>query len=494
MRRLAAACLLAAGVVTAADMPQTPEQWRRAASADIEAAYQITQENHPGTYDPANPGFATRLDEARKAGLQLAAQVRDGAGYQAALLRFNTVIHDGHAGVAFTMPPAVEWRWPGFVAAWRGDSMYVYATVPGGPAAGSRIDACDGASIVTLAQTNVFAFQGRSDEPGNWWTEAPDVFVDKGNPFIERPQVCTFTLDGKQFSMTLAWSQYTNEMLQWRQQSYNGTTLPVGLSEPRPRLHWAAMPEFQPDEAQRTAYRAMSAELRAHPQRYQQADAVVIDLRGNHGGSSLWSLDFAGALWGDAEMARRDQQRMGKQQVWWRVSPGNVAHVRWMVGILKEQGNAEVAEGINALANVMQGALERGEKFYVTGAGAADAAGATSASAAKPPNEAGPPAFNRPEYVIVPGQCASACLDAVDYFTMFPNTKLIGAPSSADSNYMEVRYQSLVSGAAKAVIPNKVYVGRPRAAGQFYTPQIVVRDLEWSTENFLNIIEADLKR
>jgi hypothetical protein len=82
----------------------------------------------------------------------------------------------------------------------------------------------------------------------------------------------------------------------------------------------------------------------------------------------------------------------------------------------------------------------------------------------------------------------------VDYFTMFPNTKLIGAPSSADSNYMEVRYQSLVSGAAKAVIPNKVYVGRPRAAGQFYTPQIVVRDLEWSTENFLNIIEADLKR
>jgi hypothetical protein len=61
-----------------------------------------------------------------------------------------------------------------------------------------------------------------------------------------------------------------------------------------------------------------------------------------------------------------------------------------------------VAEGINALANVMQEALERGEKFYVTGAGAADAAGATSASAAKRPNEAGPPAFNRPVYVIVP--------------------------------------------------------------------------------------------
>jgi len=97
-------------------------------------------------------------------------------------------------------------------------------------------------------------------------------------------------------------------------------------------------------------------------------------------------------------------------------------------------------------------------------------------------------------YVIVPGQCVSACLDALDYFTMFPNTKLIGAPSSADSTYMEVRYQMLESGLAKVVIPNKIYVGRPRAAGQFYLPQISVNDLVWSTETFLKVIEADLKR
>ncbi len=286
--------------------------------------------------------------------------------------------------------------------------------------------------------------------------------------------------------MTLAWSPYTNDMLRWRQQSYNGTTLPVGLSEPRPHLYWAALPEFQPDEAQRAAYRAMSAELRAHPQRYRQADAVVIDLRGNHGGSSLWSLDFAKALWGDDEVARRDRQRMGKQQVWWRTSSGNVVHVRWLVGMLKEQGNVETAEDINRLANAMQQALDRGDKFYVSNA-------ATSGVRATHAADAAPPLFNRPVYVIVPGQCVSACLDALDYFTMFPNTKLIGAPSSADTNYMEVRYQSLDSGLAKVVIPNKVYVGRPRAAGQFYTPQIEVHDLEWSTENFLKVIEADLK-
>jgi hypothetical protein len=88
----------------------------------------------------------------------------------------------------------------------------------------------------------------------------------------------------------------------------------------------------------------------------------------------------------------------------------------------------------------------------------------------------------------------SACLDALDYFTMFPNTKLIGAPSSADTTYMEVRYQPLDSGLARVVIPTKVYVGRPRAAGQFYTPHITVSDLDWSTASFLKAIEADLKR
>ncbi|HEX5343448.1 MAG TPA: S41 family peptidase [Duganella sp.] len=489
MRRLAAACLLAAGAAMAVEVPQSAAQWQNSAAADIEAAYQLLLDNHPGTYDPANPDFASRLAGARKAGLQLAAQVLDGAGYQAALSRFNAALHDGHAGVVFLAPSSVQWRWPGFVAVWRGDGMYVYASVPGGPAAGSRVESCDGLPIARVVESNVFAFQGRADEPGNWWAEAADVFVDKGNPFIQLPRVCSFSLKGQPFSMTLAWSAYTDEMLRWRRLSYNGDVLPVGLSEPRSRLYWAAMPEFQPDQAQRAAYRVMSAELREHPERYQQADAMVIDLRGNHGGSSMWSLDFASALWGDEEVARRDAARTGAQQVWWRASTGNVKHVRWLVGMLKEQGNAQQAVSINAVADAMQQALEAGERFFVSGARKPDVASNAAAAAT-----AARPAFTRPVYVIVPGQCVSACLDALDYFTMFPNTKLVGAPSSADSTYMEVRYQPLDSGLARVVIPTKVYVGRPRSAGQFYTPHITVSDLDWSTTNFLTAIEADLKR
>jgi hypothetical protein len=85
-----------------------------------------------------------------------------------------------------------------------------------------------------------------------------------------------------------------------------------------------------------------------------------------------------------------------------------------------------------------------------------------------------------------------ACLDALDYFTVFPNVKLIGAPSSADSTYMEVRLQPLASGLASVIVPVKMYVGRARAAGQVYTPAIEVDELSWSTQAFLKVIEADL--
>jgi hypothetical protein len=97
-------------------------------------------------------------------------------------------------------------------------------------------------------------------------------------------------------------------------------------------------------------------------------------------------------------------------------------------------------------------------------------------------------------YVIVPGQCASACLDAVDTFTRFPNTKLIGAPSSADSTYMEVRTQKVASGLALVLIPNKMYVNRPRANGQGYVPAIYVNDPVWSVDVFRKVVEDDLAR
>jgi len=103
-----------------------------------------------------------------------------------------------------------------------------------------------------------------------------------------------------------------------------------------------------------------------------------------------------------------------------------------------------------------------------------------------------PAPFTRPVYVIVPGNCASACLDAIDYFKLFPNTKLVGAPSSADSTYMDVRTEKLPGGLAQVLVPTRLYVNRPRANGEFYRPDIPVTTLRWTTTGFLDVVERDL--
>jgi hypothetical protein len=134
----------------------------------------------------------------------------------------------------------------------------------------------------------------------------------------------------------------------------------------------------------------------------------------------------------------------------------------------------------------MRAALARGEEFFVqrNTAPVMPDTGASKEGMARTP----------PVYVIVPGGCASACLDALDLFTRFPNTVLIGAPSSGDSPYMEARSELLPSRQGYVIIPMKAWVHRPRGSGEFYSPDIEVLAVDWSTAAFRDAIERDLRQ
>lgn len=489
---LAGLSLIGATPTWAADSPaqpapQTAADWQHTATKDIEAAYQLTWDNHPGTVDPRNPGFRHKLKQARDRGLALATKVNSSAGYEAALQAFSNTLQDGHAGVVPRLPEGQEAKaqWPGFITVWRGQGLFVYASKPGGPTVGAEVLGCDGQSIRHLIEQNVFTFNGRVGEAGHWWVRARQVLIDKGNPFIQRPQQCNFRSLGEDSSQSLVWQDLDAQGQAWLEASYNGPALPVGLSEPRPGLLWMAMPSFQPDEAERARYDSVNQQIKAQAQGIAAADAMVIDLRDNQGGSSTWSLNFARALWGEAEVDRRMDAYNAKTEVWWRASPGNAAYLHQLQEQLRQQGQLELLPWLSSVEQGMERAKLRKKDFYVeknnderSGPRVTKRQGAL---------------FNKPVYVIVPGQCASACLDALDVFTRFPNTRLIGAPSAADSTYMEVRTQTLPSGMGLVIIPNKVYVNRPRANGETYRPAIEVLTLAWSQADFQQVIEQDLR-
>lgn len=470
--------------------PVQPEpDWRGLAQQDVRAAYDIFADSHPGMHDPTNRGFPALLARARDQALAAAARGNGRRGYVEALGAFSAELSDGHALIYATQPPGTprgETRWPGFVAAWRGDKMLVHHSGPASPApVGSSIVSCDGRPIAEVVRARLTSVGFRAGEAGHWWARAPQAMTsadELGPP----PRSCRFRHpNGRTRSTALTWTPAPDNLSELLRQASDGDRGPIGLSEPRPGIFLIGMPTFSPDAAGVAAYRALFEAVRARKAELLRARAVVLDLRHNNGGSSSWSRQLAEVLWGTQPVTHAMGQFFRNVEIWWRTSEGNIAHMAKMAEQARANGNAQSAAYNMAQGEAMRAARANGEPLWVQ----------QRARDRQVPQGPVPPSdFTTPVYVITAGRCASACLDAVDVFTRFGNVKLIGAPTSADSTYMEVRSQPLPSGRGVIVIPTKVWLGRPRAGGEIYKPHIAMDGLDWSTGSFLDRIERDLAR
>ena len=482
------------GQVDEVVVPQTPQAWRQAAQSDIEASYRILADNHPGMVDPQNPSFPKLLDAARQNAMSLAPRVDGPAGYMHAIARFSATLQDGHAGPFARLPEEVDppSRWPGFLTTWRGDGLWVHHSEQSEVPVGARILRCDDQSVDTLMRERVFAFQHGLDQPGRWWIHGRNLLLDHGNPLLEPLRRCEIqTSDGKRRQVTLQWRLLPDSAYDLMRSVTNGDKLPVGLQWREDRWPWIAMPTFQPNASEVQAYDDLVQAIESQRERLLAAPAIVLDLRHNQGGSSQWSVRVASALWGADRVARRREALYAKTQTLWRASPENTIYVESLYDKLKEAGLSERLPEIRRVGEGMRNALAKGEPFF--NEDAQDGTESTpSVQDASQDLDSDPPPLTTPVFVIVPPQCASAGLDAIDTFKLFPNTRLIGAPSSADSTYMEVRFADFPSGLGKVIVPNKVYVNRPRGNGVYYTPDILHRDLDWSTEAFLKRVQAEV--
>lgn len=470
------------------------EGWKAIARQDVLAAYDVFVANHPGMHDPTNPEFADQLKRARDAGLARVETIADRQGYVEALSAFSSVLSDGHARVIAKPPRGAEKptrQWPGFVAAWRGENMVVHFASTSSPAPiGSTITSCDGMPIRETVERRLLTTGFRPEEEGQWWSLAPVIFTS-GSTAKGRPESCVFrTPDGEVRETKLQWtaapekSDPDGSVADLLMLASDGERTDIGLSEPRPGIFLVGLPDFQPDSEGVKAYRAMFEILKARRAELAKARALVLDLRHNQGGSSAWARDAAGAVWGDDVVDAAMAQYFEDVSIWWRASEGNAAYVAQLEELVRKDGRHELAQSIQEVGEGMRRALANGEPFYVDRD--EDEPEPTRAASTRSSK------LKTPVYVIVPGGCFSACLDALDIFTRFDNVKLIGAPSSADSTYMEVRVEELPSGHGVVVLPNKIWMGRPRRSGEVYRPAIEVTATDWSTNTFLEVIEQDL--
>jgi hypothetical protein len=458
--------------------------WSKAAREDVIAAYDIFRRHHPGMFDPHNPGFPNQLRRARDAALRFAERAHDAEGHMRALALFSAVLADGHARVQASYSGHGDVLWPGFRTVWRGDALHVVGPVRNGPPENSVLLGCDGREARTVIRDNAFSFYGRPAEAGQWWEDAPLTFERVRSPYEKLPQHCRFRgPEGRVGAYSLNWQPVPHDLMQaWFEAGSKRE--PVALSEPRPGMYLITLTTFSPDDEGRAQYDRLFRDIDQNIATIAAARAVVIDLRHNGGGSSSWGESLANHLWGEAAVKAKLSHYFRNTQVWWLADAPNVEHFRQFAAKFRAQGRGKDADELDDIVRHLTIALNEGKRFYVEDYGASLGAGTGDAEPRQLP----------PVYVITDGGCASACLDALDVFIRFPRVKLVGAPTSADSSYLDIRFQPLPSGRGVLILPTKIWVGRPRRSGEVYRPDIPVNDLDWTTSTMLDHIERDLSR
>ncbi|MFN7176272.1 MAG: hypothetical protein ACK4MX_05220 [Thermaurantiacus sp.] len=470
-------------------------QWRALSVSDIEEAYSLFRDEHPGMHDRGNPGFPAQLERSRREALALAERMSGAQDYPAVLAAFSAPLGDGHALVHPTrafeeqVPDSVSW--PGFVANWRGSAMLVSRAKPElAHLTGARVVACDGIPAAELVLRNTFDLDGRAAEPGQWWWRAHRLFLDspgRGLALVgaQPPRQCDFLgPDGTNHTETLTWRPLESAAETWFRETRSGTPTPIGLTMPRPGIWLVGLSDFSPDERGREAYESLFADLTERHEELAGARAIMLDLRGNNGGSSHWPTRVAEHLWGEDFVRAARASHYGNVEIHWRASEG---HRAYLVSLMNSDTFPEVfRQFLHRLLSLWDDALASGQPLVVQ----PESPGNPSV----PTGPAPPRLADVPVFVALDGGCASACNDALDTFTRFPGTRLMGAPSSADTRYMDVRSVITASGMARVILPMKIWVGRPARPGpaDTYAPHVTLESADWSTDRFLDLVEAQL--
>jgi hypothetical protein len=463
----------------AADLPDTPERWRALALQDLAVAQAILENNTPIPFDDANPAHQTWLRDGADEARALADQVEDYAGYFYLLARYVNGFRDPHINLVSTepsdAPDRLPARWPGFLVSALESGAVVTRRDEADAAApplGARIVQCDGKLLAELAAETVFPFRLNPMLEADRRIAVTRLFLDRGNPFVSPPAVCTFEVDGAETERRLRWRD-APEPREAFWEAYTdagaGAAATFGVEEPAPGVVWIGVPTFASGPETAPQLEALIDAVRDRGSSLRDGRAIIIDTRGNGGGNSIWADRLAEAIF-TSSVLNTFATDSGKTAVDWRASPGNAADWRAVADEYAREFGPLSQQRLYAL--YLAGMLHRRSDAEppLWREGPRDHAPGGGLTQRRP--QGGERPFPARVYVVSNGSCGSSCLNFADRVLMVPGVQLIGAATSGDSPYMEVRQQRLPSGLVDLVLPQKVWRGMGRGWLEAYAPDV----------------------
>lgn len=434
--------------------------WSEVAIDDLHFIRATLRENHPGPVDEQNPWYRDWYEAGFDEAVGLAAQADSFAGYYFALRYYAAGFQDGHMGVHAEiggLDPRLSYRWPGFAVRWDSGRYTVALSQDPRLATGDRLISCDGADAPGLAEARVAPFHLTWSIEASRTQTAPFLLIDEGNPFVGGPiSTCTFA-DAGEFA--LSWRSIEVPALDRILDEVRRPPLPAfGLTQFAPGAFRLAIPSMDGGDVEIVAaIEALTAEVEAHLEALRSADLVVVDVRGNGGGSASLGLQPVFALWTTDYVLDRFPTAEGLS---WRVSPGNIAFLEEssLPRLVRNFGaESEQVSEMEAQISAMRAAMMQGDRIW-------------DAPRSDEVRGGGDSPVRGEVVLLTDGYCFSSCLTLADAVLALDNVTHAGARTRADAVYIDNRSETLPSGLGRLGFSMKVYRGRVRGHNEAYIP------------------------
>lgn len=465
--------------------------WKAVTLRDVEAVHALLRDQTLIPFDNGNPADQRWLEEGYQVARTRAAQVTDATGHFLALRAYVNGFQDPHISVH---GETTARRWPGFIAAVQGGEVVVVRNDPSDPtvpAPGAVIERCDGLTPSALARQRLSPFLFTAGLPERW--NIPFLFLDIGNPFAPLPTRCQVRTGDQVAEVTLRWRSlppFDRDLARDMLSAVGGPGASWGVTEPALGVFWIGVPTFLHTEDTVPRLRDLIDAVRARGDDMRNARALVIDIRGNGGGSFEWAYRLADAIFTPEVMgparaaigARRTAREV-------RASPENAAFIRQLNVAAFRRGNdslvnetsAEQARENRSFLRRLEAAMK--DKPPVLRWGSTEASSEGGFNTQRP--KGAPSPFPARVYLLSNGSCISACLWFVDGVLKVPGVRLIGSGTGGDTPYTDIRSEPLPSGLSRLTFPMKAVRGRGRASLEAY-PADVPYDGSWDDTRVRN--------
>lgn len=426
-------CLALTGCASQTTPIEPKSPWSQMTRIDVEAAYKMLSEDHPGMAESVNDdelknnmaaGYAKALERAK--------QVESFEGYLATMSALSMAAGDKHVW-SRTSYKAKSVKWTGLMISRQGDDYVVTSDEEQDEEkslVGYRLVSCDNVAVDTFAKDKLGEFHAVWSIEAQRIQKTPYLLIDDGNPFVLRPQNCQFEKQQQQVSRNMEWQTVKRTELKDKiRAASNRGAAGHGVKEFE-KGYWIGLQTLGKKAGD------VVAEVQAKQALLKQAEVVVLDVRGNGGGNSTYGDQIARVLFDNADESKRTKHNC---DVVWRVSNRNLKQMEYYVDAFSSS-MPEFVEGFKPKLELAKSAFEQDKDFT----------GPTECSTTKPEAEESAvkkpmPKAKKKVVLLTDNTCFSSCLIVTDRFKKL-GALHIGQPTDANTHYMEVREDVMPSG------------------------------------------------